>query len=93
VRRLLAHLIELLLFTMTFCCPGCQQSGSDKELGTVVTDLSQVPGTDTPYQLPDLAGQESKKADDQSTQPVGKPPAPDKTPAEHSESPSGTPRD
>lgn len=91
MRNTLPHLMLLVLFTMTFCYLGCQRSGSDEELGTIVTDLSQVPGTETPYQLPDLGSKEAKKTDTPSTDPHDQPPAstepsdasPHATPHEH----------
>ncbi len=36
------------------CGGGCGRNISDEELGHVITDLSLVPGTADPYELPDL---------------------------------------
>ena len=37
-------------------CGGCGRDISDEELGHVITDMSLVPGTAEPYELPDLSG-------------------------------------
>ena len=37
------------------CGGGCGRNISDEELGHVITDMSLVPGTAEPYQLPDLS--------------------------------------
>lgn len=34
---------------------GCGPDLSEEELGTVVTDMSQVPGAEEPYELPEPA--------------------------------------
>jgi len=33
---------------------GCGPNLSEEDLGTVVTDMSEVPGADEPYELPEL---------------------------------------
>jgi hypothetical protein len=35
---------------------GCQRPPENEDMGQIITDLSQVPGTETPYKLPDLTG-------------------------------------
>ena len=42
------------------CGGGCGRNVSDEELGHVITDMSLVPGTTEPYELPDLSGGEEK---------------------------------
>lgn len=83
-------LISCCVGIMTVCSTGCQRSSSG-DLGTIVSDLSQVPGTDTPYQLPDLGDNEPKKPENVPTNPVDKPPVTDKLPT--SAKPSGTSTD
>ncbi len=56
------HLLILVMATamIGIGVVGCQRHPADEDMGQIVTDLSQVPGTETPYELPDLTGDGSE---------------------------------
>ena len=43
---------------------GCGPNLSEEDLGTVVTDMSDVPGADEPYDLPPLDASPSSEPED-----------------------------
>ena len=55
------HLSRLLIASLLLGCPplvGCGPGVSEEDLGTIVTELPQVPGADEPYPLPDFGTDE-----------------------------------
>ncbi len=52
------HPLILVMATATISTGivGCQRHPAGEDMGQIITDLSQVPGTETPYELPDLTG-------------------------------------
>jgi len=69
MRRLLTIVVCLVgVWTTTGCRPS---SPPDEELGTVIYEVPQLPGSDQPYPLPEL-GPDAEKPD---TQKPGEPPA------------------
>ena len=56
MRNLVCLLAMVCAVPLLIVCGGCGRDISDEELGRVVTDMSQVPGTAEPYELPDLGG-------------------------------------
>jgi hypothetical protein len=57
------HLLVLIVLiggaATVLAAGGCGRAGSEEDLGTVVFEIPQVPGVDTPFAMPELGADDA----------------------------------